>query len=277
MKSGEGRDPGFHERRRLVRDPLELSGLSEADRLKIEEYNLLVRPITQGLTNYLDNPQLPEEDVRRDAAWIVEQVGGRIALAVVREIQNDSNLAKIVELAQRRAEIAGEPLAANIYPTGEAIQNAGFSSADSMYNSAVTNASVIYASGEFASMSRAEFISAVKRSVQLPVLWTLSGLAWQPAIMRGALEHWAVNLEGYGSAVESEGLLYDKAHRVVKLAKPLIGWRTQTAPTIGDIPTDDEPIGCPVSFEPKLVVRYYEHMVDVIERYQAWPDELTIR
>jgi hypothetical protein len=106
---------------------------------------------------------------------------------------------------------------------------------------------------------------------------TFSALAWQQAQDVAIYRDTKANITGQTNNVPI--LDYDPQKQVSALARNVPDWPDHLNLSgagqdakIGDIQPADEHIGCPVSFDPKLVVRYYEHMVDLIEYHDSWPE-----
>ncbi|HXY18110.1 MAG TPA: hypothetical protein VEH48_01660 [Candidatus Nitrosopolaris sp.] len=259
-------------------------GLDSAETLdpikrKRMEYALLIGPISRGLAEYLDTYQFDKPRSHISGASLLNLVGSTVAQKIVEQLQRDPSFPITSKLAYLRANDFEKPLSNNIYPLGMTIITAADSSANALYDSAAANALTAQAAGASEGRTRAEFIDIVKRSTRLPLARTFAALAWQQgldeAIYRQALQQ-------ISSAGELESLLeYDPEKAEVRPTKPIENWpdflnhsSKGGSATIGDIKPADERIGCPVSFSPRLVVRYYEHMVDLMEYHQSWPEVL---
>ena len=112
----------------------------------------------------------------------------------------------------------------------------------------------------------------------LPVAHTFAALAWQQGLDEATYRHAMAHVGLIPIAAKDTVLEYDPEKEEVVPTGPLETWPdhlnlSSQGPDskIGDIKPADELIGCPISFNPKLVARYYEHMVDLIEYHQSWP------
>jgi hypothetical protein len=181
------------------------------------------------------------------------------------------------QLARWRASNLDPSLAQNIYPLGKTIIIAAESSVNAMYDSAAANAWTIKSAGAAVGKTKAEYLNMVRKSRRLPIERTFSALAWQQAQDVAIYRDTKANITGQTNNVPI--LDYDPQKQVSALARNVPDWPDHLNLSgagqdakIGDIQPADEHIGCPVSFDPKLVVRYYEHMVDLIEYHDSWPE-----
>lgn len=165
--------------------------------------------------------------------------------------------------------------ASSIYPLGSTTISAAVASANSLFDSACAAAVTLKASG--LATEHEDFITKIKNSTGLPLARSFLALAWQQPVDEAIYEHATKMMSLYGPEMESEILEYDFDKQAIEPSKPLEQWPDhlnfsgQPDGMIGDIAPLDEQIGCPVSFSPRLVVRYYHHIVDLIDVNGLWP------
>ncbi len=242
------------------------------EQIKEFEYALLTVPILSGLGNYLDNAKLSKARYGHSPTDLVHSIADPLVGHIKEAYESTPGQQTIKELAKERAERLGPGLAASIYPVETVLELAGVSGADAMYSTAVSNAVAIHNSGVFEGLPRAEFIDAVKRSLDLPLTSAMMALRWHPIAKEATTEHSLAVLDD-ASSINPGALVYDPEKRAAKLTVPLEMWHPVQRPeiTIAELQPEEERIGCPVSFDMQLVKRFYEHVVDKIEHHQVWP------
>ena len=245
------------------------------------EYALLIGPLTRGLEIYLDEAVFDEPREHIDSAKLLDLIGARLGQKIINQLMHDPNYQIASGLARERAVTLENPVSDNIFPLGRTIIAASLSSASSMYESAASSALAIKTSPNAQPQTREEFIEMVKRSTRQPIERAFSSLAWQPAQDEANYHEAMARMHGSPPAEEESLSVFDSSRQAAKLGLPIPSWPDHLnlsgkgeGATIGDIEPFDEHIGCPVSFKPKLVVRYYQHVVDMIEYHSAWPEFL---
>lgn len=248
------------------------------EQLKEFEYALLISVINKGLGSYLDKAKPSPVRDKQLPFEIADRIGVAIATEVSAGFKNYPHAQTIMLLAEERSKRLSQihpQLGQNVYPLGQMINDSSLSGSHSTYASAVGVASVIKASGFYNGRPRTEFIDAIKRSAQFPVARTLAAFRWHPVINDELHALYEANMQD-GQAVNSNALVFDPDKEVARLAVPIEEWRLSRHKnaTISYLQPEEERVGCPVSFDARQVRRFYEHMVEVIEHHQAWPDDL---
>lgn len=259
--------------------------------LKVAEYALLVPSIKQGVSNYLTSPADVGAQFQKPSE-LVEQIGTEVGNSTAQAFEETAFKDIIEMLAKRRADMV--TYGGMIYPVERNLRAAAMFSAGSTFAAVISNALVIDKVMPHIERPRRQFISAVKASHQPVISRAVMNIVWNSNLT----EEFAMHAEGLltdQTGRNHDGIEYDPNTDKAKLVKPLNKWiltkgihlyipadnsvheLEDSGRTIGDIETDDVRVGCPFSFEPELLKRYYEYVVDSLESTNCWPDALRNR
>jgi hypothetical protein len=264
-------DPGLYESI-VATGGIESVPHSEVKRI---EYSILVQPVVAGLEKFLDDAEQTELPRFKSSRELMNQTGHSLARYVIAELQEQPHFLIASSLAKRRSEAVPAEAAPSLYPLGSTTTSAAVTSANSLFDSACAAAVTLRAGGLVT--EREDFITKIKNSTGLPLARTFLALTWQQPVDEAIYEHATKMMSLYGPEIESEILEYDFDKHAIEPSKPLEQWPDhlnlsgQIEGTVGDVAPLDEQIGCPVSFSPKLVVRYYHYIVDLIDANDFWP------
>jgi hypothetical protein len=258
---------------------VEYCGLMDnPDRLKVAEYALLVPSVRTGMEMYLDSGEYEEEQGARRPSELVKAVGKQLGRTTVRTLAESPYGDVVRVLAERRSELV--EYGNMIFPVTGTILQASEFSADAMYGIAVSNGYVIDA--EPSVQSRDGFVAAVKRSHQPALARAVAHILWNPAVSSEFNAH-ADSFHSDRPAANDGVLIFDQERQRTAMARPLKDWWISDAGRqlalgamkVGEIEAEDVRVGCPFSFAPELLKRYYEHIVDAIELADCWPYDLA--
>lgn len=244
----------------------------DADRLKKLEYAMLIAPISKGIEGFLEDPTAPfPAKARRLSGFrLTGGVAKAITANVEEALRDTPELDVLKKLASARASQMGSNRAHSVTPFKRTVKRAALSSAIVMRETVDTNGLAIWRATR-ARMSHEDLVSRVRASHSLalaqPVMHldfnirTLDAIGrYRRALIDGRLPPQAV-------------LKYDQEREVAHTLGRPKEWQTADGLPVGYMlrPAADVEIGCPLSFSQALVRGYYESMVDLVERYQAWP------
>jgi hypothetical protein len=254
--------------RELVGDPTQ----ADQSTLKIGEYALLIAPLSQGLERFLEVPAGGKAKKLRPSE-LAFSLSDQIIEQVVPVVEADPNYALMEELHKHR-ENAPPGFRNNLVM---AIR----SSAGAMLINAIANMAVIQNAQDPRLRERPKLLDAVERSTQLVLNSPRVHLFWNFTAgqeIRELSEHYIAGRY----AENKDAMRYDWERLCAVLTKPLAQWvrrpdieeiaPSATPITISEIPAPDVKIGCPMSFDPKLLIRYYQVVVRAIEHHRSWPD-----
>ncbi len=259
-----------------VRDMGDIWGMT-LDELKIAEYTLLVAPVSAGVTNYLEGVRagrhLPPTRLGPEQMAVVAGFG--VTSETLRALEGDAHRPYLDAIAECRNKRGAS---VHLYPLEKLIAEAAQSAVDTTSQAACANAVALRKVGAHGN-DREAFMDCVSRSTELVLKRPLMHLNWHMAVSRSTSDF----MEGALRFSESEeyNLRYDGVKDEVVLEKPLEQWQgtLQAADEIfgkpisdweiGNVELPDVRIGCPVTFEPKLVVAFYQHMIDLIDGYST--------
>ncbi len=291
--------PGFGEARKMVsgiinsEDPYEstrefVAGSNDPTVLKIGQYALLVPLVKQGMLQYLENNAAFDSIPCFDPSGLESGIGGELGDRTIEIFDEHPHKEVIDEFAKRRAELVsyGEM----IFPVENTLREASLFSSTAMFGVAISNALAIDREMPHTLRPRVQFIDSVKKSHQPAFSRAVMHMLWNTKTSDEFFQH-AEGLITLIPHVNDEAILYDSSRNQAVLTKPLTQWLISTAHTyiagagfqpvtdgpheIGDIPIADARVGCPFSFEPELLKRFYEHVVDVMEAKHCWPHSIA--
>lgn len=265
---------------------LEYANSDDPDLLKIAHYALLIEPITLGVKDHLNANSNNQELGLLPPSELVSQIGSSVAKLTMNRIEADPNNLLIENISRRRAEIV--PYSKMIYPVEQTINNATKFSASSLAQAAIINALLIGRETKSDNMARSDFIKAVKASSQPALSKMIMHIVWNNA-SAAEFSCRTAELVYFPEDANVDDLSYKPNKDKVNLDTPLPEWtisdpltfsnhpelKESDKPKISDIPTHDVRIGCPFSFDPKLAKDYYTSVVDDLERYHSWPEQVA--
>jgi hypothetical protein len=278
--------PNFGEARKAVasiigsEDPYDKAcvfaeGSSDPSILKIAEYALLVPIVKQGMVEYLDGDAASESIECLKPVELQEGIGNELADRTVEAFEQHPHRPLINQFAARRAELVS--YGAVIFPVEGTLRGASTFASSAMVGVALASGFAINREMPHTQRPRGQFIEAVKNSHQPALARSVMHMLWNDTINNEVFEYVQGSMLGRAK-VNQEALVYDRSLDCAVLAKPLTRWLvSDDLREIGDIAVDDTRVGCPFSFEPELLKGFYEHVVDVMELKQCWPELIADR
>jgi hypothetical protein len=274
----EALPPGATHRSLLVNAGYRLFGLMppgpkpDIDLLKKIEYAMLIEPISKGVEGFLEDPTapFPKKADRLSSYKITNGVATVVAANVKSELRDNPDLKLLKRIARARASGQSLNRARSVWPLSRTVERAAISSAITMHKVVEANALTIWRAGG-AEMSHEDLVAQVRASHSLALA--------QPVMHLDSHNQSLSVIESYTDALIDnraplqEILTYDPARELAHTQGRPKQWAGYNNHSIGDrsFPDSDMEIGCPFSFSPTLVRRYYGSMVDLVERYNAWP------
>jgi len=249
------------------------AGSDDTSLLKIAEYALLVPAVKQGMVQYLEGDTIFDSLGCLDPAELSDSIGTELGGQTVRVFQQHPYRQVIDQFARRRSELVS--YGNMVFPVENTLRAASLFASSAMLGVAISNGLVINREMPHTQRPRAQFIDSVIRSHQPALARSVMHFLWNDATTSEFYEH----VEGFvirTPKANQEAMAYDSLRDCAVLAKPLTRWVvSDDLREIGDIPIEDARVGCPFSFEPELLKRFYEHIVDAMEQKQCWPDMIA--
>ncbi len=261
----------------------------DPDILKVAEYALLKAPIIEGVRLYLENPfSYAEGDESSEINRLAACVGGETADRAQEVFDAGPDKDFTTEINKRRAWVMkrGGVNAAGIEGIPGKISMAANSAVLTNYAAAVLNAAEIADRQPGTSEDRERFIEAIKLSGELPRGMSRIHLQQLPTTHMVMQQHALAISNGHAKSSISANNLRVDDDGTARLNTPIKDWRYPVGgyhaegvamsilDTIDSKELRDVQIGCLLSFDPALATAYYRHCVDLMERYQVWPEEL---
>lgn len=255
------------------------------DALKIAEYALLVKPLSSSLAEYLGGAALGRR-IPLSAPNLSIRESRKITVITQRILQESPELPLLSALHVERSKRLKAEQLGFLPALPEVIARAAHTATESMYGDAAANAIAIKQGGGKDGRSRRYFLEAVSNSTQLPLSHPLIHVNWERSVIDEIGQYGVGQIDGTGSW-NIDSLVYDKERDMAVMKRRLQQWvhseglsyttdpsgriEGEELPRIEAIPTHDVRIGCPISFNPKLVIDFYQHFVGLIEFHRAWP------
>ena len=263
----------------------ELGPLSELslDELKKAQYTIMLAPLCDGVRNYLENPTYEEGSIQT----VLDSVSDGVAEEVISNAKSRSAWDAACRINEERFSRIGS-IHEELLDLQKSIRGASEFATWSMFKSAEASFTLMQRlgvhGGEYASL-----LDATRRSTDLPLRWSMAAINWNGPLIE-SLE-WLTTTLRYnmqtGAALRGpneDALRYDAEKDQVVLSEPIEDWNIPTvavAKSLGSalglkqkklqaIPNPDIHMGCPLSFEPKLVVLYYQLLVDILGHQEGW-------
>lgn len=258
--------------------------------LKVAEFALLKEPAITGMRNYLEDPfSYAAGAESSDEQQLGVQVGLKIVATTREALSDDPDHDLAAQINQRRAKVMEEHgyQSDTIRGIFDKLDKAARSAAITTGTAVMLNALEIADTTDLhKSQDRERFIEAVKSSGGLLRALTRVHLQQTTFAHRVVSMHAFAIEEGKKQSSINSGGLQTDAEGAAHLEIPLKDWKhpvggfkrgghTYTVvDKLGNMELRDVQIGCLLSFEPQLATSFYRHYVDLMERYQVWPEEL---
>jgi hypothetical protein len=250
-----------------------MEGARSVNVFKVAQYGLLVPIISTGLTGFLDTP-LTERPPTPDSPNYIDPsnlIGMEVAKRAVEAYEDTTpDTREIIDDIAKKREQAGEFITTSV---PRILEDGANFSADSMVTTANLNSMVIARAVPQLPNRQTAYQRAIRASTQ-------------PALARAVVH--AVSNQAVGAAFANQlsTEVHVRPHRVdpvvayhftgrhTVLTKPL--HRLPGLDHLGrSMPAQSVRVGCPLSFDPELLMAYYERVVDEVALTCGWPQTVS--